>query len=347
MTRTKNKPVAVIISDIHFNINTLEVADTALFKAISHANRLVTPLLVSGDLHDTKANMRGECVLALINAFSLCKQAPYILRGNHDSINEKSKEHSLEFLKPYAHIIKDYETTCLDGVNRVHFIAYQHDINAFHNYIEQVPQGATVFMHQGVIGSLAGHYIQDKSAIPKEWLAGRRVISGHYHNRQDIELPEGGLLSYVGNPYTLGFGEANDPEKGYQILYEDGSLEFVPTNLRKHRIITVGWGTKDTVFREEFFWGPIIKIDETDILWIKMEGPSDKLAIVSKEWLRKQFSIPVADFRLDLIPTETKSIGKTDNNAPQTEVLDSIIENLTNTDDDRKSRLKQLWRQLV
>jgi hypothetical protein len=47
---TKNKyPIAVIISDVHYNINTLEVADKAMRMAINRANILNIPLIVAGD----------------------------------------------------------------------------------------------------------------------------------------------------------------------------------------------------------------------------------------------------------------------------------------------------------
>lgn len=342
------KPAAVLISDVHYNINTLEVADKAMRLAINKANELKVRLIVCGDLHDTKANIRGECIKAIMETFSRCDYMPIILRGNHDSINEKSTEHSLEFLRLEAGIVKfGIRNIMLTSnaerlANICWFIPYQHDTETFRQLINAIPEDAVVFMHQGVINSNSGHYIQDKSAIPKEWLAGRRVISGHYHTRQDIELPEGGLLSYVGNPYTLGFGEANDPEKGYQILYDDGSLEFVPTKLRRHRVIICGWDD-----RHDLFWPPVFKIQDTDIVWIKVKGPTDRLSITTKEWLKTQFHIP-GDFRLDLIPNDTKSELKSiDTNTSKSDILDSVINNLQNTDDERKTRLKQLWRKFT
>ena len=92
-------------------------------------------------------------------------------------------------------------------------------------------------MHQGIKKSGQSDII-DPTALHAEDVAGLRIISGHYHRRETIPLPDGSTIaSFIGSPYTLTFGEANDPEKGFQILYDDGSLEFVPTNLRKHVII--------------------------------------------------------------------------------------------------------------
>ena len=81
-----SKPIAVLISDVHYNLTTLPLADAAMRQAIAEANSLGVPLIVAGDLHDTKANLRGECVNAMIEAFAMLDHGCYILRGNHDAM---------------------------------------------------------------------------------------------------------------------------------------------------------------------------------------------------------------------------------------------------------------------
>lgn len=337
-----NKPIAVLISDIHYNINTLELADASLRQAINKANQLDIPLIVAGDLHDTKANLRGECITAMRETFKLCRNDCYVSVGNHDKINEKSEAHSLDFLEGLVRIVNSPLYTKAGYV-----FPYYSDSEKLINDMSgiaalKVNRKAVFILHQGLQNSNSGHYIQDKSAITKEDVAGFRVISGHYHTRQDIELPDNGKWSYIGNPYSLNFGEANDPTKGFQILMEDGLLEFVPTNLRRHRIITCGWDD-----RHKIFWGPILKILDNDILWIKVEGTKEQLQQVTKDWLRTQFEIPV-DFKLDLIPIETETSKKQPKeNLSQTQIFDNMIDSLTNTTDDRKLRLKSIWKGLI
>lgn len=336
MRKQKSRPVAVVIADVHYNINTLEVADKAIRIAIAKANALKVPLIVAGDLHDTKANLRGECMNAMLASFSLCEQHAIVLRGNHCSINEKSDEHSLSFMP--GQVIQN-----LDAFRNMYFIAYQHSKDIFQKYLDSVPDDTVLIMHQGVQDSNAGHYIQDKSAIPKEWLSGRRVISGHYHARQTIDLPEGGMLDYVGNPYTLGFGEANDPEKGFQVLYDDGSLEFIPTNLRKHVIYDM---TLDELYDVNV---PFESPNGGDIVWLKITGSSDRLAKETKENIAEILNLEGTPFRLDLIPTATAVNGRqvADKQTPQNEMLDNLIEALSNVDSERKDRLKTIWKQLI
>lgn len=341
----KIRPVAVLISDVHYSLQTLELADSATKQAIAKANELRVKLVVAGDLHDTKANMRGECVKAMIETFQDAKTDVYILRGNHDQINERSEEHSLEFLNLLSnvYVIDDLHVTA--GTPQLRLIPYQHDLGKLREMLSLVDKGSTIIMHQGIQGSDSGEYIQDRSALMKEDVADFRVISGHYHRRQDIKCgrPRNGhvgMFSYVGNPYSLGFGESDHPEKGFQILYDDGSLEFVPTNLREHRVITCGWDDK-----HQLFWGPIFKINKTDILWIKVEGTFEQLKVVTKDWLRAQFEIPLDDFRLELIPDSVMT-ATPEKPKQGHELLDHLID-YTQLDLDQKSRLKDKWKHLI
>ena len=48
-----NNPIAVVMADLHFNINNIDVASTALSVAIDKANDLGVTLIIAGDLHYT------------------------------------------------------------------------------------------------------------------------------------------------------------------------------------------------------------------------------------------------------------------------------------------------------
>lgn len=338
------QPIAVLISDVHYSVQTLEVADRATNLAVDKANELGVSLIVAGDLHDTKANMRGECVKVMLDTFQRCVTPSIILVGNHDKINEKSEGHSLEFLRHVATIIAEPVQNLIPYWT---LIPYQHDKEVLKDYLKTIKY-KNVIMHQGITGSNSGEYIQDKSAITKDDVAGFRVVSGHYHQRQTIKLPENGTWDYIGNPYTLNFGEANVSEKGYQILYDDGSLKFVPTNLRKHVVISVLAEGKPTEP-----WNMNLKYAEPrhtyqDIIKFTIKGPKEWLAKLEKKQIAKGHDI-TQDFRLDLIPIESKSTLVEENveNLAQPELLDSLIDSMTNMENDQKSRLKTLWKEFA
>lgn len=328
-----NKPVAVIISDVHYSLQNLKLADASMRMAISKANELRVPLIVAGDLHDTKANLRGECVNAMVETFRYANSPPHVLIGNHDKINEKSEEHSLKFLAAYAALIDYLPLSTLRNVG--YLIPYQHDPNILKSYLRKLPKNSTLIMHQGLEGSHMGDYIQDKSAISHEDVTGFRVISGHYHARQTIDLPNGGKWDYIGNPYTTSYGEANDLPKGFQILMDDGSLEFVPTDLRSHIVI-------DTVVSE------LVAIPYThkpgDLLWFKCRGTHEELSRINRRFIADNYGIEEG-FKLDLIPLSGIS-EKPSRQLGNVELMDKLIDSLTNTSDERKLKLKELWRHL-
>lgn len=349
-----NKPKAVLVSDIHFSLNTLQEASLSMFHAIDKALDLEVPIIVAGDLHDSKANMRAECVNKMLDIFQHAAEhtSVYIMVGNHDKINEKSVEHSLNFLKPHALIVNNTRKIKDLGL---YLIPYFSDPDALRTELRLIPKGSTLIMHQGIIGSDSGEYIIDKSAINKEDVADFRVISGHYHKRQTIKTgrPQKGsvgLWDYIGNPYSLGFGEANDPPKGFQILYDDGSLEFVPTNLRKHWKFDV-----KATYNQEYnvvalsyqSSHHIYSIKEDDLVWLRVTGKQSDLKDLNKESIKEKLSLP-SDFRLELIPDEVTTERQQDAvNLPKDQLLDKMIESLSNTSEEQKERLKTLWKLLL
>jgi DNA repair exonuclease SbcCD nuclease subunit len=344
-----SRPVAVLISDVHYNIATLPLADAAMNQAIAKSNELKIPLVVAGDLHDTKANLRGECTNAMLETFRKCEQYCYILRGNHDSLNEKSEESALNFLEriqdngdwdnnPSIEIVNDSIVTRRITVNhmKTHLVPYHSNPQKLKAYLNRVDAGSCVIMHQGVTGANMGDYVQDKSSISSGDVEGLRVISGHYHGRQTIHWPRGGSWSYIGNPYTLSWGEAQDMQKGFQILYSNGSLEFVPTNLRKHVVVS--------------FIYPLIPLNlaevkqQGDLIWVKMYGNKEDLAKCTREVLTTRLGI--TDFKLDKFPDALESVAKPISKN-QSEILDSIIEGLMQISPECKVRLKDLWKGLA
>lgn len=342
MSQTKNNPIAVLISDIHFNINNLELASQSLLKAQFKAKMLDVPLIIAGDLLDTKAIIRAECANKLLQMLSVKDKTPtYILVGNHDLVNEKGSEHALNFLWGFAEIV-DRPTKIALGSNCAMLVPYYSDTNKLKFLLEDEDIPRTLIMHQGVLGANMGHYVQDKSSLPKETFKDFRVISGHYHRAQDIKCGRPrkgavGLFSYIGSPYTTSFSEANDGPKGFRILYEDGSLELIPTNLRKHIIV-------ERKIVEAL--KPIPEYTPGDLVWYKLYGPYVALQECSKEYIGKKL-FGHSNFKFDKI-SDDSPVCTQEHSTPQdsSTILDNLID-LTGENDQTKAYLKSLWREIL
>lgn len=324
-----NSPIAVCISDIHFSVKNLELASEALSASILKAIELQVPLIIAGDLNDTKAIIRAEVANRLIEILSLAKTPVYILVGNHDLINEKGHEHSLNFLRPYATIIDkpSFITRGNSSITMVPYLSNSVFLQESKWYFNTI-----IIMHQGVKGAWMGDYIQDKTSIDRTFNV--PVISGHYHRHQTV-----GSVTYIGSPYTMSFGEANDGPKGFLILNSDGTYIRQILNLRKHVVIETH---VDDLTR------PIQNLNKDDLLWIKISGTSGELKKINKDELREQLKIPCS-FKLDLIPTDDGRSELKDDESKQltnAEIFDNVIDT-TNLTEENKTRLKNLWKGIL
>lgn len=323
-------PIAVLISDIHFDLNTLEVATEALNTAIGKATTLNVPLIIAGDLHNTKAIIRGEVINTLVGILKNKHCSTHILVGNHDLFNEKGKDHGLEYLRPYAEIIDI--PSYLAGTN-LFLIPYQTDSDEFSKHVKTANKGSIIVCHQGVKGAFMGDYVQDKTSIDVKELDGFKVISGHYHRHQTV-----GPLTYIGSPFTHSFGEANDGPKGFLILNDDGSYSREILNLRKHMIIT-GELTESGLILEQHQ-----KVNQGDTVKVKVKGSRSLLATFKKQKVAEL--INHNNFKLELIPQDLENIEKVQvSDTPET-IFDKVIDSLPDSEE-HKQFLKSLWRDLV
>lgn len=327
-----SSPIAVLTSDLHFNLNTLEIASQALRAALAKAEALQLPLIIAGDLQDTKAIIRGEVANRLIEILQGSSVKVFILRGNHDQLSEKTEEHALNYLRPYATIVdapRWYQNLLL--------IPYQNQSESLAYIIknEGVLPDSILVVHQGFLGAAMGDYIQDKSSISPDAVKDFTVISGHYHKHQII-----GTVTYIGSPYTITFGEANDGQKGYLILNSDGTFTREILNLRKHVILNANL-TEESL---DFHVDPL-KINPDDLVWLKIHGPQSLLQKVNKQKIGLKL-FGHANYKLDLIGTESVPKEQPVSQYSDKDILDKIIDEQPETEHQRRY-LKSLWKELI
>lgn len=323
-------PLAVLISDIHFTLNTLDVASKALKHALNTAKELQVPLVIAGDLHDSKAIIRAEIANTIIDILKTRAIPVIILVGNHDLVNEKLKDHGLNYLKPYAYVVEEPTILSLTDIKSIQFIPYQSDSSVIPSLINENKYTDLVVMHQGIKGAYMGEYIQDKTSINPEVFNLKKVYSGHYHRHQTI-----GSVTYIGNPYTMTFGEAADGPKGYLVLNQDGTHNRILLNdLRRHYVVEY---TLDNL--QSFVSMP------EDLVWLKITGPKSELDKLNKKDLGLSI-LRRTDYKLELIPTDTIEQTIEVSNKTHSEILDNLIDNLSESDT-IKQELKCIWKDLV
>jgi DNA repair exonuclease SbcCD nuclease subunit len=320
-------PKAVLISDIHFNLNSLPIASLALRKAVLKAEELNVPLIIAGDLNDTKALIRAEVMNELMTILMNTSAFVYILSGNHDLVNEKSSAHGLSYLNFTNTYIIDYP----QEINGFNFIPYRSSNDAFIEAISKFHPGSLVIAHQGFLGAFMGDYVQDKTSVDPKIVQQYRIISGHYHRHQNI-----GSVTYIGSPYTITYGEANDGPKGYLILNDDNSVSRVYTSLRRHIIVS---GSLDEV-KTSLQTTPV---QDDDLLWLKIKDKRSVIDAIKKVELFRH-----TNFKLDLVAEESESLSDAETTSVLTDfdLMDTIIDN-SNETVERKEKLKKTWKDLL
>lgn len=326
--KTEKTPLAIVISDVHYSLNTLSLADNVFNQATLKASQLGIPLICTGDLLDGKAIIRAEVANALISTLEhACAQGigVYVIVGNHDLIHEKGSSHALNFLRPYCTVVDE------PLYGRFNFIPYQNNPQNFLAALHSFPKGSIVFGHQGTKGGFMGDYVMDPSAFDPKEAEGYKVYLGHYHDHY-----ENGPTVSIGNPYSLSFGEANTHPKGFLIIYTDGSCEHVPTNLRRHVIVE---RTVETVM------DPIPNLNSNDLLWLKVTGPYSEVERLQKREIGLKH-LGHASFKLDKIPTETERQAQPEQPKTGEQMLDAIIEG-SGESQGQQTYLKKTWREIV
>ena len=330
------RPIAVIIGDIHFTLSTLELATASTKLAIAKAKELGVPVVLNGDTLDSKAIIRAEVANRLISILKDELPGSVIVNtGNHDLCNEKGEESALNFLEPYARVVR--QPVWIGSIG-AYVIPYQADPKAFEGILAECVEGSILIVHQGVEGANLGHYVQDKSAPKSSIFDGFIVIGSHYHAHQTIKCGKTGTFTYVGSPYTTSFGEANDPPKGFLVLYSDGSFERVLTNLRNH--VICNWTTNE-LKALKYAEGP----KEGDLIWLKVTGPRSELDKLNKQELGTKL-FGHSNFKLDKIYTEEERAKPPVKLQTDYEAMDSIIDQTTEGPE-QKSYLKILYKELM
>lgn len=322
------KPITVLISDLHFNVQNLELSSTALATAIGAANNLRIPLVIAGDLNDSKAIIRAEVANRLILLLKEAKTLVYILVGNHDLVNEKGKEHGLNYLKPYATIVDHI----IAFNSKFVMMPYYSNMDLLKYHLSKMPKDRNLIMHQGFQGAVMGDYIVDKTSISTDLVKDFRVFSGHYHKHQTI-----GTVTYIGNPYTMSFGEANDGPKGFLILNDDGTYTREILDLPAHIILD---HHVDSLHVMKMF-----KLSPSHKVWLKIRGTTLELSSLKKSEIGLKL-LGHNNYRLEFIPTDSAKIELQDQNLTDYEILDKIIET-TGESAEQQKYLKEVYREVI
>lgn len=234
--------IALLINDLHVSKDNIAEFQANWDEALSICKEdMIDDIVVGGDMFTTRSSQTLSTLMAVKSALTKAVKegrSVTLAEGNHDCVDLESTigyNHVFAGLSNIS-VVDDFEIiewyNCdfvlivmsyfpengsflyklEDAVNKA-FADYSHIVKSKDNII--------LYIHEGIHGALGDFEIPTELPV-EPFMDFRKVLCGHYHNRIRIKNTP---IEYIGASRQHNFGE--DENKGYTILYDDGSTQFI------------------------------------------------------------------------------------------------------------------------
>ena len=290
VTMSKKKtPCALLLNDIHVSKDNIGEFNKNWDEALKICDeRNIPEIIIGGDLWQSRSAQNLSTLLAVRAAIQKAQAQDLFLtiaEGNHDLVDQ-------EELLGYSHIFDGYKN--VDVIGDYAVLSFSEDLTLIvmsyfpesgsfiprlNSIIDDVMEpGITnvLYIHQGIKGGL--DQPREDELPSKIFEPFDRTLVGHYHDRKKIP---GTHIEYIGASRQHNFGE--DEEKGYTILFDDGTTEFVKNQANiRFKTIIVNYPDIDNDFLESI---KELKKDQRYRLRIKVACYSNEASTVDKQAL--------------------------------------------------------------
>ena len=207
----------------------------------------VKEIAIGGDLFFSRAAQTLDVLLAVHDALLTAAEHGIhvtIAEGNHDKVNQENERGYCHVFDQHSNVLvcDEYVSLPLGDDCRfvLHMMGYFPEDGSFCTRLDRLKEEALdpkrlnfLYIHEGINGALVQP--NDKELPAKIFEEFDKVFVGHYHNRTIIDKTR---IEYIGSSRQHNFGE--DEEKGYTVIYTDGSHEFIKNQANtRYRVIDV------------------------------------------------------------------------------------------------------------
>lgn len=250
-------PCALLINDSHASKDNIAEFRKNWDEALQICkDNKIEVLVVGGDLWQSRSSQTLETLMAVREAILKATKnyGLYVIlaNGNHDLVDQES-------VFGYNHIFSDYESvevvddyTVIDLTDDVALwvMSYFPESGSFATRLQELKKDQKhnhckrqiLYIHEGIRGGLTTP--SDDELPANLFSTFDATLVGHYHNRKQIP---GTNIEYIGASRQHNFGE--DEEKGYTILYSDGSTKFIKNEVNiRYKVIEVDIADMDEEF---------------------------------------------------------------------------------------------------
>ena len=251
MGEKTKKPLGILINDIHLDKDNGELVKY-IFSQLKDACKKygVKTVFCGGDVFTNRSGQPLGCLITwkeILHDLGKNKITLHVIPGNHDKTDSESEKSYLDVYSDTSMVLHrggDYVWFYDDCV--IGFVPFFTDekwkdeyekMNADLDMELRDRTGVKRFLitHMGFDGVKNN----DGSAVTSELKPGifsswNKVFVGHYHNASKI----GKNVYYTGSAYQNNYGERYD-DKGFMLIYTDGSTRFIPTSFPRYIKITL------------------------------------------------------------------------------------------------------------
>ena len=241
-------PCLLLLNDIHISKDNIPAFKANWQEAIDICRKMdVKEIAIGGDLFFSRAAQTLDVLLAVHDALLTAAEHGIhvtIAEGNHDKVNQENERGYCHVFDQHSNVLvcDEYVSLPLGDDCRfvLHMMGYFPEDGSFCTRLDRLKEEALdpkrlnfLYIHEGINGALAQP--NDKELPAKIFEEFDKVFVGHYHNRTIIDKTR---IEYIGSSRQHNFGE--DEEKGYTIIYTDGSHEFIKNQANtRYRVIDV------------------------------------------------------------------------------------------------------------
>lgn len=330
-TNNMKHPLALLMNDLHVSKDNIAEFQKNWDEALDLCKKFkIEDICIGGDVFTARAAQTLSVLLTIKKCFLKAHENGIYLtiaEGNHDLVNQELIEGYNSLFSPYpgVEIVGDFRVLQWEDCDyALAMMSYFPERGSFKKRLDELKDmlnhdsislsETILYIHEEIDGCL-GNFHTD-SSCPQDWFDGfKSVLVGHIHNRIFLD---GSSIEYIGSSRQNSFGE--DEEKGYTILFDDGSYEFVKNEVNvRYKNIDVDFADIDDLEAEN---------DERYKVKVRVHCTDAQSKLVDKKML-----LNVAN-KVELITEKTKAAAinesginvKFDKNGIKSEYVDFCAE---------------------
>lgn len=308
-------PVALLLNDIHISKDNIPEFQKNWDEALAICSQYhISDMIIGGDLWLSRSAQTLGVLMAVRQAIIKATNAGIYLtiaEGNHDKVDQES-------ILGYGHLFSEYPNVdVVDGYTIIdigdnvslYIMSYFPENGSFTQRLQDIVisdfdpcRHNILYIHEGINGALATPNEKElPSSIFKDF---SQVLVGHYHNRCVVANTN---IEYIGSSRQHNFGE--DEEKGYTVLYSDGSYEFVKNQVNtRYKVMEINGSQYNAIIDEL----PVAKANELYKIKVRIKCDSTMVDTIDKQKLLEvgATKVEIVTEEMEITPITSHALDK-------------------------------------